>query len=505
MTAGRFAAALQGRRRWLSEPAPARDGVAALLVGLVVRAAVVGWAAGRFPPVEDGRFYHVVAGRVAQGYGYTWLWPDGAVTFAAHYPVGYPALVGGLYAVFGQHPVVAMVLNAALGSLAVLAVHRVAATVASRAGALLAALLIALHPTLVAYTPALMTEGVVAALLAVVAWPLIVASHCRSRARYAGLAAMALLLGVTTLIRPQSLLYAPLFGWLAARSPSSAATAERAAWGWRGPLVGAAVTTALVVATCLPWTLRNCSKLERCVFVSANAGWNLLIGAGPGATGAWVPIEVAGLPPECRTVFGEAQKDACFAGAALREIRARPLRWLGLGPAKLASTFDGSGTPGYYLHASNPQALSRRGSWTLASWETVWQRLVVGLGLLALALHLPARRTGRLAWLALSGPWLLLPAVWVSYLGLAGGALLLGRGLLRHPPACLAAASVALTALTHVVFFGAGRYSLVCYPLLAALAGCVLRLGLGESSSILTGRAGPGDTGRARRVDNAAD
>jgi hypothetical protein len=37
-----------------------------------------------------------------------------------------------------------------------------------------------------------------------------------------------------------------------------------------------------------------------------------------------------------------------------------------------------------------------------------------------------------------------------------------------------AAAVVAVTALTHAVFFGAGRYSMVCYPLLAALAGTAL-------------------------------
>ena len=46
-----------------------------------------------FPRSEDGHYYDVLARRLAAGQGYTWLWPDGAVTYAAHYPVGYPAML----------------------------------------------------------------------------------------------------------------------------------------------------------------------------------------------------------------------------------------------------------------------------------------------------------------------------------------------------------------------------------------------------------------------------
>jgi hypothetical protein len=226
--------------------------------------------------------------------------------------------------------------------------------------------------------------------------------------------------------------------------------------------------------TCLPWTLRNCAKMGQCVFVSANAGWNLFIGAGPGATGAWVPIEQAGLPPECRDEFDEARKDRCFGQAALRQIRARPARWLALAPAKLAHTFDASGTPGWYLHTSNPQALPASTARRLSAVETVYQRLIVALALLALANWRGPRRRLRMGVAALCALWLLHHAAWVAYFGLAAGSGLLGHKLWRHPPALLAAGAVAATGLTHIVFFGAGRYCLVCYPLLAALAGCAL-------------------------------
>src|SRR4051794_29309693 len=93
-------------------------------LALALRVLVVLWAKDRFPPADDGSFYHVVAQRIAHGQGYTWLWPDGAVSYAAHYPVGYPALLGLAYAVFGPSPVVAMLVNAVLGALAVFAAHR---------------------------------------------------------------------------------------------------------------------------------------------------------------------------------------------------------------------------------------------------------------------------------------------------------------------------------------------------------------------------------------------
>ena len=89
-----------------------RGGLIVAAVGLAVRLAVVAWAAGTIPAAADGTYYDTFAARLAEGHGYTWLWPDGAVTYAAHYPVGYPAMVALGYAVFGAKPVVAMVLNA---------------------------------------------------------------------------------------------------------------------------------------------------------------------------------------------------------------------------------------------------------------------------------------------------------------------------------------------------------------------------------------------------------
>jgi 4-amino-4-deoxy-L-arabinose transferase-like glycosyltransferase len=438
------------------------DAWIAASVALVARIGAVVWASTRFPPAEDGRFYDVVARRIAQGLGYTWLWPDGAVTYAAHYPVGYPALVGGAYAIFGERPVVAMALNATLGAAAAFAVHRVAATGATRRGAALAALAFALHPALVAYTPALMTEGTTASLLAVAAW-LVVRARGDDERRGSALAALAVVLGLATLVRPQSLLLAPFYGSLALRRASV-----------RGRALAGALVTAAAVLVCLPWTLRNCARMHACALVSVNAGWNLFIGAAPGATGSWVPIEQLGVPPECKTVWDEAAKDACFLRAGARAIAQAPGHWLSLAPKKLADTFDYAGAAGFYLHSSNPEAFGEGAKIALGTIETVWERLIVLAALVALARTAGPLACARHGAAAVSAVWLVVRSAWVAHIGVIGTAGLLGNRLVERPAAALAASTVFTTALTHAVFFGAGRYSLVCFPALAALAGTAL-------------------------------
>jgi hypothetical protein len=441
--------------------APFRDAWIAGAIGALLRLAMVLWAAPRIEPVEDGHFYHVIGSRVAAGDGYTWLWPDGVVTFAAHYPVGYPALIGAAYAVFSPAPVVAMLLNAVLGSAAVIAVHRIAASVASRVGALLAALAVALHPALVAYTPALMTEGISAALLAIAGGIAVWAGKGDGWSRVVWLGAV---LGISVLVRPQTLLIAPLFG----------AMAVPVASGLRRRAAAATAVTALALAVVSPWTVRNLVRMDRVVLVSANGGWNLLIGAAPGATGTFVPIAGDTVPAECRNVFGEAAKDACFGRAARGLIASAPLHWIALIPKKLSFTFDYSGAPGWYLHASNSQAFPESAKLALGVLETLWQRVLVAFCLVALWRAEGPRKVARAVVCGVGAACLFTQAAWISHALLVCAALLLGKRLRAHPPAALAAGAVAMTALTHAVFFGAGRYSLVVFPLLGALAGSSL-------------------------------
>ncbi|HHH30195.1 MAG TPA: hypothetical protein ENK57_17900, partial [Polyangiaceae bacterium] len=405
----------------------------------------------RFPPSADGFYYHRLAERLASGEGYTWRWPDGVVTYAAHYPVGYPGLLAGPYALFGARPLVAMIVNAVVGALGCWAIYAATHRHVGRRTAALAGLLAAAHPALVFYTPALMTEGVVAAVWAAAAWLAgEAAGRDRERPRWGWLVAASLVMGIATLVRPQSVLLAPFVGSVA--------------WPKRRWL-GALLATALTVGCCVPWTLRNCERMGRCAFVSVNGGWNMLIGTDPAGRGGWAELKV---PEACIAVFDEAAKDACFAQAARETIASAPMAWLALVPRKLAVTFDYAGAPGWYLHASNPDVFGARAKLALGVVETVFQRVLLAAAILAAWWR--GRRRGRwrgrersratvavtaalaTCWEHAFVAWLALPILLLS-----------SRPRWRRPTWAMTIGAVASLAVVHAVFFGAGRYQLVVW------------------------------------------
>lgn len=432
-----------------------------VLAALAARLGWLAWAARSFPPAADGVYYDTLARRLADGHGYTWTWPDGAVTYAAHYPVGYPAMLALAYAAVGASPLVAGVVNACLGALATGAAHRVLLAATGRHAAYVGAVVVAVHPALVPYTSALMTEGVTAGLL-------VLAAAAAGRARmvpapfrwraWGWVAASGVILGVATLVRPQSLVLAPVLG----------ALAFPAGVGARLRLASAAVVLATTVAVCLPWTARNCVRMNRCALVSVNGGWNLLIGAQT-TTGAWAEVDV---PTECRTVWDEAGKDACFEGAGRRAIAAAPLAWLARVPRKLEVTFDYFGAAPYYLHASAPAVFRDVDKLALGAFETVFSRCVLLGALYAVARIRGPRARARALLALLAAAFAFVPHAWPAYVALPIVVALLGwRRILALPLVVpWTAAVLVATAAAHAAFFGAGRYGLVVVPLLTLLA-----------------------------------
>ncbi len=438
-----------------------RDALVVTAMALGTRLAVVAWAAFAIPPVADGTYYHLLASRLASGQGYTWLWPDGAVTYAAHYPVGYPALVALAYAVLGAKPAVAMLVNALLGAAGAWGAYDLLARVTSRRLALAGGLAVALHPALVPYTAALMTEGVTASLLvSATALAARARDAARGRRSLAWLVSAGLVLGVATLVRPQSLALAALLGFLAVRSgPRALLRRARVAVGM----------TMLALLVCAPWTARNCVRMEKCALVSVNGGWNLAIGTQT-RDGGWQEMAV---PDACKEVFAEAAKDTCFGRAALGVIVGGPLRWLARAPAKLRVTFDYFGAAPWYLHAASPEKFPSSAKVALAAIEVLASRLLLLAALVSVRKLEGPRPFAREAVTAVGLVACFLPSGCVlGYLACAVGILLLGtRALARAPVVVPATAAVILaTAATHAVFFGAGRYGLVVVPFVTALA-----------------------------------
>ena len=94
-------ARVQRRRRRERDRARAPTRWALLVIALAARLGVVVWAHGGSPPSRTGTTTTCSRAGSRAGTGYTWLWPDGAVTYVAHYPVGYPAILAAAYALFG--------------------------------------------------------------------------------------------------------------------------------------------------------------------------------------------------------------------------------------------------------------------------------------------------------------------------------------------------------------------------------------------------------------------
>ena len=420
-------------------------------------------------PVWDGHYYHLGAERLAEGLGYS---EDALVAGHVvwrpwiHYPVGYSFLLSLFYRVFGAGLLVAPVLNALLGAGVAAVVHRIGRHFTTPGRAMLAGALVALHPGLIAYSPLVMTEILATALLlsaglVVLAWP----GNLRA---YLGAGA---LLGIATLVRPDSLLALPLVALMGRKPYAKSLLHSLAALG-------------VAFAIVLPWTYRNCQKLDGCALVSTNGGWNLAIGALT-PTGRFHTLKAS---DGCAVVTGQVQQDDCWRKVGEAKILADPWHWLGLVPKKLEQTYNHESYAVEYLHEADP------GVWTeprrVAGREllTFFHRLLlvaaalgavsalhwvkpppwddavqigVGVAIMMFATFAAAREEHTFYWLPSLLPLVaLLPLPGRPELGPAGRYLL---GLL------------AATTFTHCLFFGEDRYHLVVTPVLCLFAAGALR------------------------------
>ena len=419
-------------------------------------------------PVWDGHYYDFGARRIAAGLGYS---DDRTIAGVSvwhpwcHYPVGYSAFVAAFYRVFGATHAVAAVVNALVGAALAVATWALASHALTPARARAAGWIVALHPGLVLYSALVMTEPTVALATVVAFW--LAARDARPRR---GLAAGAAALGLAALVRPQALLCAPFLACVAVRRAREAL-----------PL--AALACAIALAVVLPWTARNCRVMDGCALVSTNAGWNLAIGAFPRATGRFETLRSS---DGCRDVTGQVQQDRCWLRYGAAQIRADPLRWLSLVPAKLGFTFDHESFAVEYLHEARPESWPEaRRVWT-RDLTTLAHRLLLAasaLGVVAFPLALVGRAAAAQGALLVTAVLLgavgaasASPSFWPLAVFVAAVPWLPVPGRPPLAPAlALALSLLATTLVTHAVFFGEDRYHVVVTPVLAILAAAALR------------------------------
>lgn len=449
----------------VNEPRDIAFSVALFFVALAPRLFVaLAWAR---EPVWDGHYYHLGATRIAEGHGYS-----EAVNVLGqivdkpwtHYPVGYSGLLSLFYRLFGTGIAVAPVVNAFLGALLAVVVHRLARYSVNGTRARIAGGLVALHPGLIAQAALVMTEAASSLFFLVAAW-----CGIARRRHWLGAALAGLCFGLGVLVRPATLLLIPAFVLLGP-GPAKRALARL------GIVVGVA---ALTIA---PWTIRNCRVMDGCALVSTNGGWNLAIGALT-KTGRFQTLRAS---DGCPVVTGQVQQDRCWQQVGLRRIEDDPVGWLALVPKKLSQTYDHESFQVEYLREAAPELWPENRREAGRKLLTFFHWLVVTVAAFSsIALVTSAHR--RVAAYT-QGALLLAAAALVSYcfstpehpffaLVLLCSALALlplpGRPSFGPVGRYLHAVLLATT-FTHAVFFGEDRYHLVVTPVLCLLAASAL-------------------------------
>ena len=312
-------------------------------------------------PISDQVIYHSAAVDLAHGRGFL----DDSGNPHGWWPVGYPAALTPFYWLLGDTPRSDHVANLVFALALVGGVHELGRRLFGATAAAFAALVAALHPTMVMLTTVLVTENL---FLPMSVWGgvLVVASVGAGRLRWGPVLGAGALFGLGAYVRaPGLLLVGTLFLWpLLCRA------------GWSRALQAGAAAAVVAIATLLPWGFRTQAHFGTFQVVSMNGGSNLWMGNHPGSDGGYteLPADIGGLSiPE---------REAELRRRALAFVRAEPLEYVRLCVRRLWTTLR-SDTVG---PTWNEPGLQARGlAWTATPLRGVCTLAFHALNALALA------------------------------------------------------------------------------------------------------------------------
>jgi len=363
----------RSHRRWLC---------AVLILAALLRLAWLLFAARPPQGLHDPSLYVISAIEIAIGNGYSA--PDGSPT--AYFPVGYPALLGAVFHLvgrFGPSPLptaeqmaaaargaptdqfapllwdlaaAGAALNLLLGVATVALVYRVGTQLFDRDAGLIAALWVAVFPSLIFHTALLLSETLFCCLVMIVLTLLFSVPWRGPEIRPARLMASGAVLGLAALVRPLSLLILPFLFLVRLQAGS----------GFRGALRSAALGCAGTLVVMIPWTVRNALVMPEPLLISSNTGDNLCIGHHPGAPGSYTET------PYCLA-------DEPYAGIPRVEVEVRrnrdnirkAIRFAAVNPqAELILL----GRKAFHLLEHDHDALTVAESWGLDPFIAPWLR-----------------------------------------------------------------------------------------------------------------------------------
>jgi 4-amino-4-deoxy-L-arabinose transferase-like glycosyltransferase len=295
------------------------------------------------PGIHDQISYDALARRVLDGDGFTFAqnhWPlTRAGEPTAHWSYLYTLYLTGIYALFGPHPLVARVLQAALvGGLQTYLAYRIGKKTFSGSVGLIAAGITALYVYYVYYSGALMTEPFY---ITAILWSLFVTlkiTESTSIQQEMKLGAvLGIALSITVLLRQVFLLIIPfLFLWM---------WFARFRRGLSMPAVSTFLSLSLVLLCILPISLYNQSRFGRFVLLNTNSGYAFFWGNHPIYGTHFIPIlprEMGSyqdlIPQEVRNL-DEAALDQELLKRGLQFVMDDPKRYILLSISRIPAYF----------------------------------------------------------------------------------------------------------------------------------------------------------------------
>ncbi len=300
------------------------------------------------PGINDQISYHTLSLRLLNGYGFSFgeaWWPaTPAGTPTAHWSFLYTFFLAAVYAVFGEHPLAARLIQATLvGILQPLLAYAIGRQAFNCSVGLVAAGLTAVYVYFIYYSAALMTEPfyIVMILLSLYLAILYVEQGKtgklgRGKDLQLG-CLLGLSLGATVLFRQIFLLFLPfLFVW---------AWWVRRRQAGKAPLLPLLISASIVMGVVLPFTIYNYIRFDRFVLLNSNAGYAFFFGNHPIYGTKFIPIlsdELGGywslIPKE---LFGmdEAALDQELLRRGLNFVREDPGRYIMLSLSRIPVYF----------------------------------------------------------------------------------------------------------------------------------------------------------------------
>jgi hypothetical protein len=289
---------------WLAAVPPRRMLGLAWLLGLALR---VAWVAIVPPaPASDGAAYHALALRLAAGEEYV------SAGLRAYWPPGLPLALTPWILALGDRPVLPLLHNLVLFTLALVAARHLARRLAGDAAAAITVLLLATWPSHV------MSSGLVTKELQVLALVTIALALYPTRAAFGRTAFAGFAFGLAALTQP-ALLLAPVAVVVFEALRASA---------WRVATIRLAVFLVAFAAAIAPWTARNAMVFGRFVPVTSTSGFALFIGNNDRAWGGWIDLAAIGDPAL------DQRRDELGAGRVALE---RAVGWIEANPARVAA------------------------------------------------------------------------------------------------------------------------------------------------------------------------